>query len=177
MSVSDPQEFGRRRAERIVVRTAGHAPENAITSDSFWGRVTGGGDSTIVTHRGYFVRIRNTRAEDETLAAVKSLAQTADATQAAAKLAAISRPGSLAIALLEPWLYRREPGVAEAAAAAIAASRHRQAALILASAMGQAAALDKALAAYAEALTGQAFGTRREDWLAWIRKEMLPSGH
>lgn len=170
MLVADAQEFGRRRAERIAVRTSGHETGG---HPQFWGYVSGAGDDVRVVHRGYFSRARNARSESETIVLFQSLAQQVDSSQAATRLA--GQTGSLAIGLLEPYLYRGDARLAETAAALIGSSRQKHAVVILVDAMGQTPEIDKSLAAQAEALTGQAFGARRDEWLAWIRKELLPA--
>ena len=166
--VADPRELGRRHNDCIVVKNAGHDP---AASDEYWGSVRGAGgralgDGLRVIHRGYFSQSRRPQPEADLVAAFQK------AGDAAQIVAVVSQQGpaagSLAIGLLEPYLYHPDPKVVAFAAAAVGGTRQAQAAIMLIDAMGRSPEADKLLAAQAESLTGRTF-TNPKDWHDWAK--------
>ncbi|NQT19442.1 MAG: transglutaminase domain-containing protein [Planctomycetes bacterium] len=170
-SVTDPRGFGRKPNNCVVVQTIGRTGAQAV---ELWGRIAGGNAHIRVAHRGCFSNTRDRNQHRELIKVFQSLRKTTQTADIGRMLLFQARAGdSLALALIEPYLYHVNLAVVEIAAAAIADVRQSQAALMLVDAMGPSADADKILIKHAEALTKRNFGRDKEAWRTWIRRNVF----
>lgn len=171
VSVTDPRGFGRKRGNCIVLQTVGRTDGEPAEP---WGRVVGGGPYIRAAHRACFSSKRDPQREDELIDLFQKLNKERQPALISRALLLQARTGdSLALGLIEPYLYYGDMTVVESAGAAIADVRQSQAALMLVDAMGRSARADKILIKYAEDLTKQNFGSDKEAWRTWIRRNVF----
>ena len=186
MVVSDPLELGKRHNDCMVVRTSGYAPAavtpaasvsapgavgaNLVFAHGFWGEVRGGNDALRVTHRGYVSQTRRFQQESDVIALFCALRDAGDAGKLAADIAQAAGGGSLAIGMLEPYLYHPDLKVVEAAAAAFGSIRQSRSLPVLVDAMGRSPEADKLLAAQADLLAGRTIGPDPAAWREYVKQ-------
>jgi len=175
LAVSDPRRFGHKGNNAVVVKTAGYDPDD---NSGLWGAVSGAGRCVTVRRRGYSAAMRDPQEKDDMVKLFESLLKETDPEKIARILLIEGQSGdSMAIPLIEPYLYHREPVVVESAAAAIGATRQGLGALLLIDALGSLPQADAALIKHAESLTGVNFGSDTTAWRTWIHTNLqMPPG-
>jgi len=166
MIVSEPRDFGRKKNDCFIVRMAGNSTEEF---GEFWGSVNSKA-MVDVRHRAYFSRPRRTQQDRELIEMFKNISKLSEQ-EMVEKFAAFGPGSSLALGLLEPYLYHSNADIATAAAGAVRSIGQSSAVVMIVDAMSGSPETDAPLAAAAEALTGQELGANCDAWRTYVREK------